>query len=299
MIEHQRCEVERWIDFLGPYLDQRTSHYDYSIVDFTPDDGFLFPDASKHQREATALRTCLHSDWEVMIDFGCGPGAHFDLANPSAWREALFLGIEPDPRRADWARENARKTLANVSHNEVVNADVGLLEKAPDGLVADNILCCQVLGHTSARQTARILEAFGKVLRQSGCLALALPVVGPQFRGDLTADDWGGERDYPHLVDVRHSSREPGFRQTITLDKFDMHAEKPAPQVLPVRCFFVPDFPDPSEVDYPVAIDAPPTVARLIRDEFEISSTQLYHLHARSDGDVPAIGDAVLCLHKT
>ena len=286
--------IEEWRKYLRAYRIQETDEYHYPAMDYTTDTGFFAEKwaKEKHQREQAAALECLESDWRITIDFGCGAGGHFGLLNPVTQTAALLIGIEPDRQRAEWAQKSATDLLANASC-EIINSGVEVLEAAPTELQVDQIVCCQVLGHTPTAHTRKIVEAFTKVLRPGGHVALAVPVVGPHFKDHSTADGWDGTGDYCHLVDVRHINTAQ-FRRTFRdLELFDRCALSSEELKLPVRCFLIPDFPDPSRIEYPCPTETPPTIFNLVKGDFEILSAAIYHQHD------PAIGDAMIHLRKS
>jgi SAM-dependent methyltransferase len=291
---------ERWKQFLKTVATPPTKAilYSYPSTNSRKDRNTEKQDPEMRKREHLLYSKWVDREWEVAIDFGCGTGATFPCFDQQQHQSNLLVGIEPDPSRACAARDYAN----GLKHVEavVLCSDISLLENTPNDLFADLILCSQVLGHVPKRELGRIIKCFAARLRTGGSCAIALPVVGASFAEDPTAGGWIPGDDFIHLVYFNRSPFEKDFRKRVPDDVFDQYALYPQTDVLPVCCFWMPDFPETSRYLLPTPMSTPPvTLAQAAAPYFEISEIVLYSIHAtRTRNDKTAIGDVILTLVK-
>ena len=200
---------KRFIDASGT-LTTDSDTYTYPVVESTTDDNVEKQDPGKQLREKSLYRKWLEREWQIAIDFGCGIGANFDCFDQEQNKSRLLIGLDPDPDRARQARENADR----LEYVEAVVAcgDMSLFENSPDDLLADAILCSQVLGHVPRKELGRILRGFAAKLRTGGSCAISVPVVGASFSDDTTAGGWVSGDDFTHLVYCDRSPFDKGYR---------------------------------------------------------------------------------------
>lgn len=304
MMEKMRSDrdnKERWKQFISVSRTP-TDHsgtYTYPVNESKTDNNVEKQDPGKLKREKALYRKWLNHEWQVAIDFGCGIGANFDCFDQERFKERLIVGIEPDPARAKLAGDNAGR-LKYVKA-VVACANVSLFENSPDDLLADVILCSQVLGHVPKKELGRILRSIAAKLRAGGSCAISIPVVGTLFSEDPTADGWKSGNDFTHLVYCDRSPFEKDYRKHVPDEVFDQYASCSPEGVLPVRNFWIPDFPNVPQQDLPVPVTTiPPTLADEIEPFFEISEVVLYAIHGNLAGKTEevGIGDAFMVLTR-
>jgi SAM-dependent methyltransferase len=293
---------EKWRQFINAYETPTDNSvtYTYPVFESKTDNNVEKQDPGKLQREKGLYRKWLNCEWQVAIDFGCGIGANFDCFDQQQCQERLLIGLDPDAARVRLARDNADQ-LKYVKA-VVTCAGVSLLENSPDELVSDAILCSQVLGHVPRKELGRIVRGFADKLRSGGSCAISVPVVGTSFSDDTTAGGWVSGNDFTHLVYCDRTPFEKNYRKRVPYEVFDQYATCSPEGVLPVRNFWVSDFPHVSQQDLPTPIATiPPTIAQAIEPFFEISKSVLYAIHgnlARKTEEV-GIGDAFIILTRT
>ena len=292
----------RWKQFIesSGTLTANSDTYTYPVIESKTDNNVEKQDPGKLQREKALYRKWLDREWQVAIDFGCGIGANFDCFDQQQCKERLLIGLDPDPARTKLARDSADR-LKYVKA-VVMCADVSLFEKSPADLLADAILCSQVLGHVPRQELRRIIRSLAEKLRPGGSCAISVPVVGASFSNDTTAGSWVSGDDFTHLVYCDRSPFDEDYRKRVPDEVFDQYAACSPEGVLPVRNFWVPDFPQVSQQDLPTPVAAaPPTLAQAIEPFFEISEAVLYAIHdnlVRKTEEV-GIGDAFMILTRT
>ncbi len=293
---------ERWKQFInvsGTPTDN-SGIYTYPVIESKTDNNVEKQDPGKLQREKALYRKWLDREWQVAIDFGCGIGANFDCFDQQQFKEKLLIGLDPDLVRAKLARDNADR-LKYVKA-VIACANISLLENSPEDLLADVILCSQVLGHVPTKELGRIIRGFADKLQIGGSYAISVPVVGASFSDDITAGGWVSGNDFTHLVYCDRSPFDRDYRKRVSYEVFDQHAAYSPEGVLPVRNFWIPDFPKVSQQDLPAPVaTAPPTLALAIEPFFEVSEAVLYAIHGnlvRNNEEV-GIGDAFIILSKT
>ena len=293
---------KRWKQFINASGTPTASSgtYNYPVVESKTDNNVEKQDPDKLRREKSLYRKWLDREWQIAIDFGCGIGANFDCFDQQQNKSKLLIGLDPDPVRACLARNNANRL--KYVEAVVACADVSLFENSPDELLVDVILCSQVLGHVPRKELGRILRGISAKLRPGGCCAVSLPVVGASFTKDSTAGGWVSGDDFTHLVYCDRSPFDKDYRKRVPYEVFDQYAACSPEGVLPVRNFWIPEFPKVTQQDLatPVAT-VPPTIAQAIEPFFEISEAVLYAIHgnlARKTEEV-GIGDALIILTRT
>jgi hypothetical protein len=183
--------------------------------------------------------------------------------------------------------------------SHVLCGDVAFLEKVPRRLKVDVVLCSQVLGHVSEGQTRRIIKGFHRILAKNGRCGIAIPIIGAAFKENPQAGEWSGLEDYPHLVDMAKPPGDPGFRRHITLDEFNNTAEEPVSGLLPVRSFFVPEFPKLPAIELPFCMDTtPPTIEKVITPFFKVEKCAIYSIHKDPGSPLMPVGDMFIQLRK-
>jgi SAM-dependent methyltransferase len=293
---------ERWKQFLkvrGTPTDN-SGTYTYPVIESKTDNNVEKQDPGKLQREKTLYRKWLNREWHVAIDFGCGIGANFDCFDQQQCKERLLIGLDPDPARAKLARDIADRL--KYIKAVVTCADISLFEKSPDNLLADVILCSQVLGHVPRQELGRIIRSFADKLRPGGSCAISVPVVGTSFSDDTTAGGWVSGNDFTHLVCCDRSPFDKDYRKRVSDEVFDQYAACSPEGVLPVRNFWMPDFPEIPQQDLPTPVATiPPTLAQVIEPFFVVSEFVLYAIHGNlvRKTEKVGIGDAFMILTRT
>ncbi len=240
----------------------------------------------------------LEDPWQVAIDFGCGTGAHFFLFDGPKQRRNLLIGLDPDCKRAKWAEQVAEYRLQFL-RSYVTCGGIEILENAPEQLKADVVLCSQVLGHVSEKQTLRIIKGFHRILDKNGRCGLAIPVIGSAFKENPQVGAWSGKEDFTHLVAMEKSPSDQGFRRYLTLEEFNQAAKTPEPGLLPVRSFFIPEFPNPLKIKLPLWLEAPPpTISKIIQPFFRVEKCAIYSIHKDPDSPVLPLGDLFIQLRR-
>lgn len=291
---------EGWKKYLdiAASSDEETPHeYIYPVTDESTTTKLRKQDPDKLTREISIVSQLLNRNWQIAIDFGCGTGAYFQLFDQQGKKNCLLIGIDPDCSRIRLAQAAAQKLMRIKSR--VVCGGIDILLNAPKQLLADLILCIQVLGHVSEEQAKLILRGFDSISYPNGYCAIAVPVIGEGFRNDPTAGSWDGHGDFIHLVNMNRRPGDSDFRTAISLDEFNRHADKPVMGMLPVRSFLLPDFPDPHGLSLPCPLERiPPTIASIIDNYFAVDRTILYSIHRDREETVFPIGDAMIFLRK-
>lgn len=301
-IQSDSDSKERWKQFISVSgtPTENSGTYTYPVNESKTDNNVEKQDPGKTQREKTLYKKWLDREWQIAIDFGCGIGANFDCFDQQQNKSKLLIGLDPDPARAKLAEDNACR-LKYVKA-VVASANVSLFENSPDDLLADAILCSQVLGHVPRKELGRIIRGFADKLRIGGSCAISFPVVGASFSDDTTAGDWISGNDFTHLVYCDRSPFDEDYRECVPYETFDQYAACSPEGVLPVRNFWIPEFPKVPHQDLPTPIvTVPPTISLAIEPFFEISEAVLYAIHgnlARKTEEV-GIGDAFIILSKT
>jgi SAM-dependent methyltransferase len=293
---------EAWIMYLKQVSAQNQKtrmKYKYPVSDQTTDSRLLIQDPNKLDVEQLLFLQFLERTWRTAIDFGCGTGANFMLFDGENRKDCLLIGIDPDCERIKKAQLRATNQLQWIQ-SQIICGGIEIIEEASPRLQIDIILCSQVLGHVSTTQAQRIINGFNKILDSKGCCCLAFPVVGTGFMEDPTSGDWNGEEDFTHLVNMKFSPGDLQYRTHITLDEFDNYTEHPVRGKLPVRAFFLPDFPVPSAKKLPIRLETPPpTIARLFQNQFQIENLVLYSIHKDYEDVTYPIGDLIMVLQKS
>lgn len=294
--------TEGWKQFIyasGARADN-SGIYTYPVIESKTDNNVEKQDPGKLKREKALYRKWLNHEWQIAIDFGCGIGANFACFDQQQCKERLLIGLDPDPARARLAKEIANQ-LKYVKAL-VTCAGVSLLENSPNDLLADAILCSQVLGHVPEKELGRIIRSFADKLRSGGSCAISFPVVGASFSDDTTAGGWISGNDFTHLVYCDRSPFAKDYRKSVSYEAFDQHATCSPEGVLPVKNFWIPEFPKVSQNDLPTPVTTiPPTMAEAIEPFFKISEFVLYAIHGnltRKTEEV-GIGDAFMILTRT
>ncbi|MFX1476293.1 MAG: class I SAM-dependent methyltransferase [Promethearchaeota archaeon] len=292
---------EDWLEYLRKVAsptDRSRPAYVYPVTDEVTNTRLQQQDPNKHTLEQALFSAMLQDAWRVAIDFGCGTGAHFFLFDGHEHRKNLLIGIDPDCKRVEWARQVAEYRLQFVQ-SHILCGGIELLEHTPKRLKADVVLCSQVLGHVSENQTRRIIKGFHRILAKNGRCGIAIPIVGAQFKENPQAGDWSGKEDYPHLVHMSKSPSDHDFRCYITIDEFNKAAEQPEPGLLPVRSFIVPNFPNLATIKLPYLLDVPPpTIGQLISPFFRVEKCAIYSIHKDPGSPVFPVGDMFIQLRK-
>lgn len=290
--------LQAWLEYLSK-VREHSPTYVYPVTDKTTDNHLLLQDPYKLDREQSLIAQFLDWDWKIGIDFGCGTGANFWLFDKPNHAKRLLIGIDPDYARTKMARVTAEKRLQHIE-SYIVCSGIKLLEDAPKGLIADAILSVQVLGHTSEAQTVRILQGFQGVLRTNCRCCIAVPVIGEMFKDNPAAGDWDGQSDFTHHVNMTKNPGDIDFRQSITLEEFNRSADKPIPGFLPVRSFFIPEFPDPTNLQLPYSLErVPPTIEKLIKHTFSVEQIVLYSIHKDRKEETFPVGDVMIFLRRS
>jgi hypothetical protein len=182
----------------------------------------------------------------------------------------------------------------------VVCGDISLLERAPEHLTFDKILCSQVLGHVPCGEAARIVEGFAGRLRPGGSCAISIPVIG--YADSDSSSGTTDRGDFTHLVNLDCSHQSDDYRRPVPEDVFERYARSPEPNLLPVRSFYTPGIFSVKSTELPCTIDTfPSTLHPIVEHHFEISSVVLYSIHdrlRRENGVDCVIGDLLITLKK-
>jgi len=272
--------------------------YNYPVSDKRTDQNLAEQSPGTRGNEQRLFIEWLRKPWEVALDFGCGTGANFYCFDQSRNKNGLLIGLEPDTKRA----EQARKKAAGCRYIEtaVFNDGITFLEKIPENLEFDRILCSQVLGHVSGPDLKRILKAFTDRLPPGGQCALAVPVVGESYGAIAGDSDWQPGEDFLHLVDFNAHHSDEGYRRQVTEEKFNASAENPPPNYLPVRCFWMPDFPLADHSRLPIEASRPPsTLEDMVGPYFDMTDIWIYSIHEKDSRNQPvAIGDVLIIMNR-
>lgn len=292
---------ERWREYLTRISGQDAispPDYLYPVTDEATNTRLKQQDPNKHTLEQTLIGKLLDQDWTVAIDFGCGTGAHFLLFDQHERSDRLLIGVDPDCSRAARARDVGEVQLGRID-SQVLCGGIEILEKVPSGLSVDVILCSQVLGHVSETQARRIIQGFSQILRPGGYCGITVPVIGEAFKEDPSARDWEAKGDFTHQVNMALSPGDPLYREQISLAEFNKYADNPVPGMLPMRSFFITDFPDLSRLTLPLTLDnLPLTIASLVDGLFIMEEAFIYSIHIDLPEIVYPLGDAMVFLRK-
>lgn len=292
--------LARWERYLSRFVETvnaERAHYVYPVTDWDTDKGIFKQDPNKVKTEKSMISRLTDGEWDIALDFGCGPGAHFHLFDGPAREHNLLIGIDPDCTRAKLAQNTAQK-IFNWIDFQIVCGGIQILENAPAELKVDRILCSQVLGHVPEEQIDRILKIFHHVLDSEGKCAVLIPVIGEKFIEHPThCKGWNGESDYTHIVDVSKDPSDNEFREYIPPDEFDLISSHPKKNLLPVRSFLLPEFPDPESATLPFALEKiPPTFDQHLQNCFEVEDTYLYSIHRDTPDSNYPVADIILFL---
>lgn len=304
MAEKRQPNIDRkqgWKQFINSSgtLTTDSDTYTYPVTESTTNDNVEKQDPGKQLREKSLYRKWLEREWQIAIDFGCGIGANFDCFDQQQNKSKVLIGLDPDRNRAILARDSAKRL--KYVEAAVTRGDVSLLENSPVDLFADVILCSQVLGHVPRNELGRILRGFAAKLRTGGSCAVSIPVVGASFTDDSTAGGWTSGSDFMHLVYCNRSPFDDDYRMRVSGDLFDQYAARSPKGVLPVRNFWIPDFPRVSQHELPTPImTVPPTLAEAIEPFFGVFKAVLYAIHGNTMRKTKemGIGDALIILTK-
>lgn len=278
--------------------DEGEQTYTYPVTDYSTDSKIAKQDPAKDTTEQSLISKSLDWDWKVAIDFGCGTGAHFNRFDKVEHKDSLLIGIDSDCSRAKLARDIALQRLAHIK-GHVVCGGIEILENAPNELRADFILCSQVLGHVSTNQMKRIIDGFHRILRPGGQCAILIPIIGESFKDNPESGNWDGTKDFTHLVDVSLSPGDDGFRVPVSFDEFDKEANRPTKNILPVRSYLIPDFPNPTTADTPYSMDSiPESISSVTEGLFTLDRAILYSIHRDTDDSTAPIGDLIIDFRK-
>lgn len=289
-------EWKRYLNqFKSEYIVDK--NYNYPVDDLDTDFKVLKQDPDKINREDLLISNFLNRKWKTAIDFGCGLGGKFHVFDKKTYSENFFIGIEPDVSRFKIAQNKAKKL--RWIDVEIINAGIEIFESTPSNLKTDLIICIQVLGHVPKKECIKIIEGFKKILPTNGACAIAIPVIGEAFKGNIDAINWNNDSDFTHIVDYDLSPGQKGYRKHVAINEFDKIAEKTIPGKLPVRSFLLPDFPNPNSIELPYKIDKlPPTFEKIIKKDLIFDEIYLYSIHRdTANSDFP-IGDLIIFFHK-
>lgn len=291
-----------WKDYLDQYSsesNEKIEHYVYPISDWNTDQTIFIQDPNKIELEQTMISKLLSDDWKIFLDYGCGPGAHFSLFEGKKEKEQLMIGIDSDCTRVELAKLTAEKIL-NWMQYHIICGNHELLMNAPSHLKVDRILCSQVLGHVSKQNLNQIIDGFHHILSEEGKCVILIPVIGEAFKSHTHhAKNWDGKSDYTHIVNVALSPPGNNFRQYIDPIKFDLVADTPEKNILPVRSFLLPDFPDPHSVQLPYSLKSVPTTfEKLIGGLFEVQEMYMYSIHRDTPESNYPVADILILLQK-
>jgi len=296
------CDKRRWKRFINANETPPacSGTYTYPLVERKTNDNIKKQDPGKLRREKFLYRMWLDREWQVAVDFGCGIGANFDCFDQQQNKSKLLVGLDPDPARAHSAMTHANRL--KYVEAVVICADVSLFENSPDDLFVDAVLCSQVLGHVPRKELGRIVRGISAKLRTGGSCAISIPVVGASFTDDPTAGGWVSGDDLVHLVYCDRSPFDKDYRKKVPGEIFDQYAACSPQDVLPVRNFWLPEFPNVSQHELPTPVATiPPTIGQAIAPFFNVSEVVLYAIHrhvARKTKEI-GIGDAFIIMTRT
>lgn len=272
------------------------SAYLYPVTDEKTDENLESQDTGMRQREQALYTNFLDNRDGLLVDFGCGKGANFGCFDSLSNSNSLLLGLEPDPSRAHFASRQIN-LLQNIE-GLVVNSGISFLNKIGDVLKADSILCSQVLGHVPTTALGEILEVFANVIATDGQCLISVPVVGEAFARDPSSNGWERGSDYLHLVHFDRSPFEASYREKVSIPEFDQAAELPSERVLPVRGYWLDDFPADNKQALPIRIDVlPATFQSFVEMSFDVDSVFLYSIHEIQSREA-GVGDVLMVLKR-
>ena len=291
-----------WKDYLDQYSSgtrKKEEQYTYPVSDWSTNQGVLIQDPNKIRSEQSLISRVLSNEWKTALDYGCGVGAHFPLFGRSAKKEKLLIGIDADCKRVELAKITAKNIFKKIQY-EIICGNHNVLKNAPDNLKVEHILCSQVLGHVSKQNLHQIMEGFYHILVEKGKCLILIPVIGKKFKSHTYhAENWDGKSDYTHIVNVSLSPPDNNFRQYIDPIKFDIIAEDPKENLLPVRSFLLPNFPEPSSTQLPHLLKkAPPTFTSLIEGFFRVKESYMYSIHRDTPESNYPVADILILLQK-
>jgi len=137
-----------------------------------------------------------------LLDVGCGHGVLVALL-AAGRRERRIVGIDPDPRKIDWAR----RSVGRCGNVELIACTIDALA-AERPAAFDTVLVADVLYLLAARDWAPFLDAARALLRPGGRLVLKEAEDDGSWR--MTKALWQ-ERLMVHLLRRTHSSGAVGF----------------------------------------------------------------------------------------
>ncbi|WP_341805002.1 class I SAM-dependent methyltransferase [Paenibacillus turpanensis] len=128
----------------------------------------------------------------VVLDFGSGTGANCSMFTPG-----LYIGVDPDEKRIDYARRLYPEHSFQVLQNNRLPID--------DRKV-DYILIVAVLHHISSEEISLYMDEFRRILKPSGtiivmepCLCSRTPICNRFMKWYDKGDYIREEEDYIHL----------------------------------------------------------------------------------------------------
>lgn len=270
--------------------------YSYPITDEKTDENLDSQDLGMREREKTLYARFLKEKSGFLVDFGCGQGANFKCFDNPENAGSLLLGVEPDQGRYRVALEHAKK-FKNIDVL-VANSNISLLQNLSETFKADAILCSQVLGHVSHVALKKILATFEDILSPGGYCLISVPVAGEQFSLDPSAHGWQQGEDYLHLINFDASPFESDYRARVTLDEFNQATNQPIAKFLPVRCYWLEDFPRDANPRFPIPMaQLPATFDELVKPGFETVYAAIYSIHELVSG-VSGVGDILMVLRR-
>ncbi len=295
--ESDLLRVERWRRLATTAEVASRRDFRYPSTDPVVDETLLQQDAGKTNREIELLRREVAGDWRVAVDFGAGVGRNLPLFDSPSNVPRLVVAVEPDPARA-CAAERTAQSLRHVDA-VVSQGDIQLVDSWPAGEV-DLATCVQVLGHVGRAEFFEVVAGLHRLLRRGGKLVVCVPVVGAGFVGQSGGGDWVPPSDFFHVVDPSRAYSAPGFRVPVTPEQHDLLARGGGGTLLPVRSFFLPDWPARSTARLPFTVGSTPApLAEVFATRFVVVATLLYSVHRLApENDTACIGDLLLVLRK-
>ena len=289
-----------WKDYINEFnkLEANCPDYRYPVDDVETESKLNIQDAGKKKREQLLYIEWLSKEWEIAIDFGCGTGANICCFDTPDNESKMLIGVDPDRERVSLVEKRARgsKFIELV----FACADVSILEKAPQGLYVDIILCSQVLGHVRESDIARIIDGFASNLQSGGRCVISVPVVGDSFASDPSSDGWKPGGDFYHYINQSSSPFDKDYRTRVQPDVFDRMAAKCETGFLPVRSFWLPEMSGLDDSNLPVESQSiPSSLSDILNKFFNISKVYLYSAHKTLvETHEPAIGDLLISMTR-
>lgn len=274
-----------WRLYISENMEAVQTDYQYPTDESVTDNFENYQDPMKRYRELEAISNTIPSDAKVIFDFGCGVGRNFEEIRKAVLdsEDALFIGIEPDERRADIS-------AGNKLDFEVFHEDIRIIEQAPQNNKIDYFLCCQVLGHTPVNVTNRICTAAIMRLSDTGVAHFCIPFVNSSL-----ADAKG---DFFHMIDLEKNPEDKGFRVRISAEEFDrLTSSRNTSGILPVRAFsvLIPERNMKQNIYFPL-VNLPYYFQTFAIEPFYVEAT-IYSIHAWYD-DVPYVGDISVAVRR-